>query len=178
METCEKEGSSRSGSFFREGVTLSLYIYICVYVRVYVCVSVFFFYICTLDNFSLTRHRNNHWVETIGEKRTSTSPPLLPITFGFIHVHKRCRGGCMKELPGPAGARPTPSFMEIDTEALTLGPWFFFSLFMTEDNREEELYVDTRYINTLRMIYWLKWSSFAPFWNFFLGQIDRLTAAS
>lgn len=31
-------------------------------------------------------------------------------------------GGCMKELPGPAGARPTPSFMEIDTEALIFGP--------------------------------------------------------
>lgn len=43
--------------------------------------------------------------------------------------------GCMKEMPSPTGAWPTPSFMEIDTEAFDIQASIFF--FMMEMERRD-----------------------------------------
>lgn len=71
--------------------------------------------ICTLDLMRII----NRWLET-------SAGGQLILNIG---LHSK---GCMKELPSPTGAWPTPSFMEIDAEALIFGPWFFFSLMEME----------------------------------------------
>lgn len=73
----------------------------------------------TLDLVSI----RNRWPET------SASGPTNPKHW-ITHSE-----GCMKELTSPTGAWPTPSFMEIDTEAFHIWALIFFSLWWRWDER-------------------------------------------